>query len=203
MARAGDVIENPVIGDRVVFLQTAAETDGELLEFDLFARAGAQGPPEHVHPTSAERFEVLRGTLRARVAGVERDICAGEALDLPAGTLHTWWNAGADEVHVRVQLRPAGRMATFLETIYALASTGRTNAKGVPSFLQLSVFAPAYFDTNHIVQPPLGVQRAIFGIVGPFARMMGYTPDQSYPYPAPPSSGAGMPPATSPPRPSS
>ena len=62
MARPGAVIENPVIGDRITFLRTTAETAGELLEFDIFARAGAQGPPEHIHPHSTERFEVLRGT---------------------------------------------------------------------------------------------------------------------------------------------
>jgi quercetin dioxygenase-like cupin family protein len=184
MARAGAVIENPVIGDRVVFLRTTADTGGELLEFDIFARSGAHGPPEHVHPTSAERFEVLRGTLRARIAGVERVVGPGEALDVPAGTLHTWWNSGADEVQVRVMITPAGRMESFLETIYALASTGRTNAKGIPSFMQLAVFAPAYFDTNHIVRPPLALQRVIFGLLGPVARRLGYTADVPYPYPA-------------------
>ena len=182
MARAGAVIENPVIGDRVVFRRTTAETAGELLEFDLFARAGAQGPPEHVHPQSAERFEVLRGTLRARVAGVERTVEAGQALVIPPGTLHSWWNTGATEVHVRVQLTPAGRMETFLETVYALACAGQTDSKGVPGFLQLSVFAPAYFDTNHIVRPPVFVQRLVFGVIAPFARLLGYRPDCPYPY---------------------
>lgn len=184
MARAGAVIENPVIGDRIVFRRTTADTAGELLEFDLFARPGAQGPPEHIHPRAAERFEVMQGTLRARVAGVEHTVEAGQSLMVPSGTLHTWWNSGTVEVQVRVQLTPAGRNETFLETIYALAASGRTNAKGVPGFLQLSVFAPSYFDTNHIVQPPLFVQRIVFGIIAPFARLLGYTPDCPYPYPA-------------------
>ena len=183
MARAGAVIENPVIGDRVVFRCTSAETAGELLEFDIYARAGAQGPPEHIHPSSSERFEVLAGTLRARVAGVERTVAAGESLTIPAGTPHTWWNTGADEVQVRVQLRPAGRMEAFLETIYGLALAGRTNRNGVPSFLQLAVFAPAYFDTNHIVRPPLAVQRMVFAVLAPLARLLGYQPDYPYPYP--------------------
>jgi quercetin dioxygenase-like cupin family protein len=183
MAHAGDVIENPVIGDRVVFRRTTADTNGAALEFDIFARAGAKGPPEHIHPSSAEHFEVLRGTLRARIAGVEQEIPAGHALDIPAGTLHTWWNAGGEEVQVRVQLTPAGRMETFLETIYALARTGRTDKNGIPGFLQLAVFAPSYFDTNHIVRPPLIVQRLLFGLLGPVARRLGYRADTPYPYP--------------------
>jgi quercetin dioxygenase-like cupin family protein len=141
VARAGAVIENVVIGDRVVFRRTTAETGGALLEFDMFVRAGAPGPPEHIHPQSEERFQVLRGTLRARVAGTERTVAAGESLTVAAGTLHTWWNVGTEEVAVRVQLTPAGRMETFLETIYALAGAGRTNRKGIPHFLQLAVFA--------------------------------------------------------------
>lgn len=183
MAQAGDVIENPVVGDRLVFRRTTAETGGALLEFDIFVRAGAKGPPEHIHPSAGEHFEVLRGTLRARVAGVEHEIQAGNSLTIPAGTLHTWWNAGGEEVQVRVQLSPAGRMETFLETIYALARSGRTDKNGIPNFLQLSVFAPSYFDTNHIVRPPLAVQRLIFGILAPLARRLGYRPDTPYPYP--------------------
>ena len=35
MARAGDVLENPSSGDRLTFLRTAAETGGELLEYEL------------------------------------------------------------------------------------------------------------------------------------------------------------------------
>ena len=67
MAKAGDVIENPVIGDRVVFLQTSRDTNGALLELDIFARAGAQGPPEHIHPEQEERFTVLAGSLKGRI----------------------------------------------------------------------------------------------------------------------------------------
>ena len=182
MARTGAVIENRVIGDRIVFRRTTADTAGELLEFDLFARSGAQGPPEHVHPQATEHFQVIQGELRARVAGVEHAVGVGQSLVIPPGTLHTWWNSGAAEVQVRVQLTPAGRNETFLETIYALASLGRTNSKGVPGMLQLSVFAPSYFDTNHIVRPPLLVQRVVLGIIAPFARLLGYRPDCLYPY---------------------
>ena len=35
MARAGDVLENPATGERLVFLRTAAETGGEVLEYEL------------------------------------------------------------------------------------------------------------------------------------------------------------------------
>ena len=33
MARKGDVIENPVTGERITFLETSESTDGGLLRF--------------------------------------------------------------------------------------------------------------------------------------------------------------------------
>jgi hypothetical protein len=39
VAHAGEVIENPVTGERVVFRQTARDTGGELLQFEpIFTR---------------------------------------------------------------------------------------------------------------------------------------------------------------------
>ena len=182
MAKAGDVIENPVIGDRVVFLRTGAETGGALLEIDLFAKPGASGPPEHVHPHHEERFTVLAGTLSGRIGG--RSIAAGpgEELVVPPGTPHTWWNAGNTDFHVRVALRPAGRMDEFLEAAYGLAKDGRTNAKGLPSLLQLAVLVTAYFDTNHLAKPPLVIQKIVFGPLAILGRLLRYRSDYPYPH---------------------
>jgi hypothetical protein len=50
MAKSGEFIENPAIGDRIVFRKTAQETKGELLEFEMFVQPSAAGPPLHIHP---------------------------------------------------------------------------------------------------------------------------------------------------------
>ena len=46
MAKAGDTIESPAIGDRIVFLKTARDTDGKMLQFDDFLNVGGNGPVE-------------------------------------------------------------------------------------------------------------------------------------------------------------
>jgi hypothetical protein len=38
MAKSGDVIENKLAGDRIVFPRTGSETNGELLEPDCFIK---------------------------------------------------------------------------------------------------------------------------------------------------------------------
>lgn len=180
MAKPGDVIKNPHLGDRIVFRKTRNETNGELLEFDLFAQPSAAGPPPHVHPKSEEHFEIVSGRLQAEVNGTPMSFAEGESFTVPAGVPHTWWNEGREEAQVRVTLMPEGGMESFLETLYGLAQDGKTNEKGVPNFLQLAVTASAYFDTNHLAKPPLAVQKAVFGVLAPLGRLLGYHAD--YPY---------------------
>ncbi|MGH3089038.1 MAG: hypothetical protein ACRDSJ_17195 [Rubrobacteraceae bacterium] len=73
MARAGDIIENPVTGERITFVKTARDAGGELLRFEYLAPAHTAGPPLHVHPYQEERFvEILSGKLRARLGKDER-----------------------------------------------------------------------------------------------------------------------------------
>ena len=45
MAKQGDVIENPVTGERIVFRQTSADTNGELLQFELYLKPHGFAPP--------------------------------------------------------------------------------------------------------------------------------------------------------------
>ena len=63
MARMGDVIEHPVSGETMVFLWTGEDTDGELLQIDLFVREGGAVSVEHIHPEQEERFIVKRGEM--------------------------------------------------------------------------------------------------------------------------------------------
>jgi hypothetical protein len=56
MARKGDVIENPITGEKIVFLQTAIDTNGEILEFDLFVKPGGYVAAEHIHPKARGRI---------------------------------------------------------------------------------------------------------------------------------------------------
>ena len=63
MARAGDVIENPIRGERVVFRRVAADTGGELVQFDFFMKPDVPPVVEHVHARQEERIEVVSGTV--------------------------------------------------------------------------------------------------------------------------------------------
>jgi hypothetical protein len=63
MIHAGDTIENPVTGERLVFHQTSRETDGQAVVFETFVQPDGFVAAAHVHPKQEERFEILSGTL--------------------------------------------------------------------------------------------------------------------------------------------
>ncbi len=114
MAHAGQVIGQG--GFRLRLIKTAAETHGELLEMEASYAGDGPLPPEHLHPSQLERFEVLEGAMRTMIAGVERRYEAGEAFEVPAGTPHQMAGDGPARVHWRVT--PALRTAEFFEQLH-------------------------------------------------------------------------------------
>jgi len=179
MFRAGDTIENPVTGERIVFRATAQETDGKVVVVETFVQPGGFVAAAHVHPSQEERFHVLGGRLGFR-AGVETlEVGPGGQVTVPAGTPHRFWNAGDAEAHFVCEVRPALRFEELLATMFALAADGKTNRKGMPNPLRLAVVARAYFDTVRLPFPPALVQRIGLALAAPVGRLLGY--EATYP----------------------
>ena len=174
MIRAGDTIENPVTGERIVFHKTAEETNGEAVVIECFVRPNGFVAAAHVHPSQEERFQVLRGSLAFRTPLGERVSGPGEWVTVPAGTPHTFWNAGDDEAHFVCEVRPALQFERLLETMFALAADGKTNRKGMPNPLRLAVIANAHFDTVRLPFPPVWLQRVGLALGAPLGRLLGY-----------------------------
>jgi quercetin dioxygenase-like cupin family protein len=115
MPHAGQVIEG-YDGFRLRLVQTAVETGGELLEMEVSYGGTGGLPPEHLHPGQVERFEVLEGTVRTIIDGVERRYRVGEEFEVPAGTPHQM--AGEGPARMRWEVRPALRTAEFFERLH-------------------------------------------------------------------------------------
>jgi quercetin dioxygenase-like cupin family protein len=130
MVCAGDELVNPASGERIVFLQTAAETAGRLLEMDDFWTRPGHRTAEHIHPQMQERWEVIAGSVCFRIAGVERIAVPGEVVVAPAGAPHMAWSLNASPAHLRIQMRPALRWELFVERLFAIAGNGHTDERG-------------------------------------------------------------------------
>jgi len=165
------VIENPVIGDRVTFLETAEETNGEYLlaKVELAPRGGNA---MHYHLTFTEAFEVLEGRLNVDLDGRHLVLEPGEKALVPVGSPHRFYSTSDEPVTFTVEMRPARRMEEALRVAYGLARDGKTNAKSVPrNILQLALLYE--LGESYLVGMPLSVQKAVFGLLAKVARWRG------------------------------
>jgi quercetin dioxygenase-like cupin family protein len=173
MAYAGQILDNPVSGERIVFRKTAADTGGELLEFDLELAPDGQVPGRHVHPKQEERFEVTGGTMKFKMGRKTVIAKAGEVVTVPPGTSHKFENGGDGTARMRVQVRPALEMERLFETAVALAREGRTTGRGMPKPLDLALFVSEFRDEVQGAFPPVWVQRATLAPLVWIARKRG------------------------------
>lgn len=172
MARSGEVIENPVTGQRMRFLITGAESGGELFRAEGTFPPGGFAGVEHVHPQQHEHFEVLSGRATFVVEGAERVLGAGETIEVPAGTPHTFRNAGDEEMCVSAEFRPAPESTErFYELYFGFAQEGRVNEKAMPGLLDIALIWPLVSDHAVLAKPPVWVQTALFRALGPVARV--------------------------------
>jgi quercetin dioxygenase-like cupin family protein len=172
--RVGEVWENPVTGERATILELPDENPEGRVAAELTALVGARVMGEHRHPALVERFTVLEGELTLKLDGETRILGEGESAVVEAGVWHDWWNAGDRDARVRVEITPGERFAHMIETMFGLARLGHTNAKGMPSPLQLALTGRAFSDVIVFRSPPPAVQRVVFGALSPIARRGGY-----------------------------
>jgi len=126
------VFFNPAINDTATFIKTSEESDGaySLLEIELFK---SEGPPLHYHNAFSEKFEVMDGMLYLQVGKEKKILKAGEAVLVPKGTPHKFYNITDDKVTFRITLQPGHTgMENFIKIIYSLAEDGLTDQKGKP-----------------------------------------------------------------------
>lgn len=161
-------LHNPATGELARVAAIAA--DGRRLEVDLWLQPGAALARPHVHDHFDEGFEVRAGEVGMQIGENEGLARAGDGpAEVPAGTVHDWWNAGAGRAEVRVTVtatpaapgRPAARFIAMIEALWSLGALGRVNAKGVPDPLWLAAVAHEYGDAIRFVRPPSFVLRPL------------------------------------------
>jgi quercetin dioxygenase-like cupin family protein len=175
MIRTGDILTNPISGETLIFRQTAADTDGELVEVECIVEPGGAVAGAHMHPAQEERFEVLEGEVGFR-AGRDTILAgAGETVVVPAGTVHRFWNAGEAPARFVCQVRPALQFEALVETMFALARDGKTNGRGLPNPLRMAVIAHAHRADVRAPYVPAAMQSAALAAGSLLGRLAGYS----------------------------
>jgi quercetin dioxygenase-like cupin family protein len=155
-------------GERLKFLKTAADTNGELLEMEAAYNPNSRQPPLHTHPKQEEKFEVLSGTFRVRIGDEEHTFETGDKFSVPVNTPHWMYNMSDQEGRLRWEIRPAMKSQDFFATIWGLS------ADALPNIIHYAVILNEYRNEFRASNPPYVLQRILFTILAPIGRRMGY-----------------------------
>jgi mannose-6-phosphate isomerase-like protein (cupin superfamily) len=183
MARAGQVFENPVTGERMIFNKTGQETNGTILDIEFFVKPNSgAGLNAHVHPHFSERVEIVSGSACYQVGKNQLQASTGDVVVLPKDVPHIHpWNIGQDVLHWRkitqldtpdMQILEAA--AGFFESLYALAQQGKVGKNGLPTNpLQTIMLLYSLEPSAYVAGIPIGLQRSLFGTLAAIGRIPG------------------------------
>lgn len=145
------------------------------LEVEATYGGGGKAPPGHLHPAQDEHFEVLEGRLRVRIDGAERELTAGESIEIPRGSVHQMWSPGGENARVRWTTTPAGRTLQWFRELHELQLAGKAASSGAPSPLAMGVLLSEYRDVFRLAGPELLLRPALFAL-GLAGRLAGNRP---------------------------
>jgi len=163
------IITNPVTGEQLTWLVTAAQSGGRMVKAEVCVHGAGRGARlAHRHPAAHETFTVLRGHMAVEHGGAIVVLEPGQALTIEPGVEHAWWNARAGELRFHVEVSPPGRYEELTELGFRWAREGKVNECGDPGLvLGAALLAEFGGDIAYDV-PPRWLQRLL---VPPLARL--------------------------------
>ena len=164
--------------NKETFIFTATD-DPEVARFGVVLGKGGSGGGNalvHVHPLAEERFVVSSGRVKVVVEGRERLIGPGEDAIVPKGKPHYFVNGWDGDTTFTVEFRPAQQHLLFFANFARMTMEHPEwfSAKGDPDFLLIAACLHKFKDHIYLARPPAFVQKLLFAILAPVARLCGY-----------------------------
>jgi quercetin dioxygenase-like cupin family protein len=128
MTTAGDAIHDPLTGQRLTFLETAADTGGRSLRAEVRLEPGGF-VPRHLHLRQDERLEVLAGAIRFRARGEDRLLAPGDTAMVTRRRVHRVSNAGSGEARFVLEVHPARHIEQTMRSTFAVGRVLRPLAR--------------------------------------------------------------------------
>ena len=183
MIRAGFSFEHPTTKPRTVVLESDAETNGMgwLLETTRYSKLGSD-LGEHLHLTWTETFEIIKGTAKYSLDGIEKIAKAGESFVVEPGHFHIHpWNATDEELVFRQRDRFAQPNPAAVQDILGIFATRTGMArdgirlKGFAKLLfQSATIRTAIKHGNYVASPSMTMQRLLGSTLGLLGELLGY-----------------------------
>lgn len=163
------VLENHHTGERLA-LRRAWRGDATWLELKGTLPPHSEGPPLHIHVAEDEEGHVTSGTLTALVGGRRVTVGPGEAVELPRGVAHRWWNEGNQPLTFRGFAGPLVDLDRYLQAAFEVLNAGPA---GRPPLFFLAHLALRHRHTQVVLVWPPPLQAVVFRVIVAIGTVLG------------------------------
>jgi mannose-6-phosphate isomerase-like protein (cupin superfamily) len=170
-AVTGDALTMPD-GTAFSIIESAADSGGKRVEFEITMAPGALGPPKHFHPRQEESWRVLEGELSVLVDGAWRTLGEGESLSIAPNTVHTLRNRSDSVVRFRDAHEPALDFQDYIEALHRQTAAGTMTNRMTPSTLIHGAMVLHDHRTTQLSASP--AQRIAETVLAWIGRVLGY-----------------------------
>lgn len=158
----------PSMRQTMVITERSLETDGTISRVEIDLEAGQGGPPAHIHPGQREIYTVDAGELTVTIDGESHAVSAGESIEVPTGSTHSFANHSNELARFSAEHLPALQFEEYIRLVHRTVEGKKAT---LPVILRLVRIESSYGDT--IVAPP-GMPRMIGKIMSGVGRLAGY-----------------------------
>lgn len=124
--------DNPVLGNRIEFVEICEETQGKRTTAIVTLKGGGN-IPVHYHNEFSEYYEVLEGELKLQVGKQIKTLHKGDYVLVPVRTIHRYFNTSNMEVKFKVVIQPGNiGYQVLVSVLNGLARDGKVNRRGLP-----------------------------------------------------------------------
>jgi mannose-6-phosphate isomerase-like protein (cupin superfamily) len=174
--RVSPIFSQPITGEWIFALILSKDTHGEFERGVVILKPGNAGPPEHIHPTYDEHFDIVQGEFIFKINGQERRASAGQQLVVRKATPHTF-RCVSDQYGVVIgETRPAARIGEVISTLFGMAHEGALTPRGQPKLMQAMVIGSEYATDTVFTHPPPNITIPVARALAPIGRLLGYRP---------------------------
>lgn len=138
--------------------------------------SGGGGGLEHIHPLADEIFSVINGRLKVTAAGLSWHVEPGETVVIPRGVPHHFANAHDGETRFSATFDPPQQHRRFFAN-FAMTTQQHPDwysPTGKPNFLHIAYTLHHYPDHLYLAGMPVWLQKLLFALAAPIARLRGY-----------------------------
>ncbi len=120
----------------------------------VFLAAETDGPPIHFHPVQEEEFYIRQGELMVYKKDRWITLKAGDSLNIPAKTPHSYKNVSKQPVLFDFHITPRVRFKEMMKAMDVYVKQGKIKGTDFKSITYLCRAMAAFPDVTQSVKPP-------------------------------------------------